>query len=101
MRVSNKFMLIVASALSFAFINAHAKVEIKGNNKQTVKVQGAVANTVVGAGSKATQNLSSNKGDVKITGNNTQTTNVQGAVANTVVGAGSKAEQNLASNSGE
>ncbi|GDX08055.1 hypothetical protein BSPA111_42820 [Buttiauxella sp. A111] len=79
---------------------AQADVTIKGNNKQTVNVQGAVANSVVGAASKAKQSLASNVGNVTVKGNNTQTIAVQGAVANSVVGAASTAEQHLGSNVG-
>jgi hypothetical protein len=87
---------ILASMLIIGF--AHANIVIKGNNKQTVNVQGAVANSVVGAASKAKQSLASNVGEVSLKGTNTQTVTVQGAVANSVVGAASTAEQHLSTN---
>ena len=89
--------LVMATAV---VTTAQADVTIKGNNKQTVNVQGAVANSVVGAASKAKQSLASNVGNVTVKGNNTQTIAVQGAVANSVVGAASTAEQHLGSNVG-
>jgi len=86
---------LLASGASFA------EVKIKGKNDQSTKVTGAVINAAVGPGAKATQNLSSNKGNVSIGGDNKQSTQVSGAVINAAVGPGSKAEQNLSSNDGK
>ena len=96
-----KSILLALLASAFVATPALAEVKIKGKNEQSVKVQGAVINAAVGAGAKATQNLSSNKGNVTIGGDNVQKTEVTGAVINAAVGAGSKAEQNLASNDGK
>jgi hypothetical protein len=96
----NKFA-IVALAAFMAAGAAHAQIKIKGKNEQTVKVQGAVINAAIGAGSTAKQNLSSNAGKVDIGGDNKQTTTVQGAVINAAIGAGTTAKQNLASNTSD
>lgn len=98
MKAKNMMIALVAGTV-LAFSGASfAAVKIKGNNEQNTNVQGAVANTAVGVGARAKQNISSNKGNVTISGDNKQNTNVQGAVANTAVGVGAKAEQNLSSN---
>lgn len=98
MKAKNLMIALVAGTV-LAFSGASfAAVKIKGNNEQSTNVQGAVANTAVGVGARAKQNISSNKGNVSINGNNKQQTNVQGAVANTAVGVGAHAEQNLSSN---
>ena len=88
-------MLSVASV-------AVAKVEIKGNNEQTITVKnGAIANTAVGMGASAKLSAASVTGNVKIGGNNKQTLSVtNGAIANTAVGMGTKAEMNLGTVSG-
>lgn len=91
---------VAAAALCFAGM-ASADIEIKGNNKQTVKVKGAVLNAAIGMGAVAKQNLSSNAGNVSIKGNNTQETEVTGAVLNAAIGMGSQAKQNLASNTSD
>ncbi|MCT4707069.1 hypothetical protein MUA03_14310 [Enterobacteriaceae bacterium H16N7] len=96
--IDKKVISIIVLLSACVASSAYADISIKGNNKQTVSVQGAVANTVVGAGSKAKQSLASNVGDVSVKGNNSQKVSVQGAVSNTVVGAASKGEQHLGSN---
>lgn len=91
--------VVFATCAALALMtSAHAEIKVGGNNQQKVSVQGAVNNMAIGAGSKATQNLASNKGDVNIGGNNTQEVAVQGAVNNMAIGAGTKATQNMASN---
>ncbi|HUH90226.1 MAG TPA: hypothetical protein VLZ76_06170 [Lysobacter sp.] len=97
--MKKSYVLLIAAALVFSG-TAYAEVKIGGNNTQKTNVKGAIANSAVGAMTKATQNISSNKGNVKIGGNNNQTTDVMGAIANSAVGAGSKAEQNVSSNEG-
>jgi len=84
-------------------LQAHAAVTVGGNNQQKVTVtNGAIANSAVGVGAKATQNVASNKGNVKIGGNNKQEVTVKnGAIVNSAVGVMSKAEQNIASNEGK
>jgi hypothetical protein len=81
---------------------AQAEVKIMGDNEQTVKAEFGViiANTAVGIGAKAKQNLASNSGKVFINGKNKQTVDMGkgGIIANTAVGAGTVAMQNLASN---
>ncbi|HEY4582512.1 MAG TPA: hypothetical protein VIG88_06570 [Lysobacter sp.] len=97
-----KKTLITLAATALVFSGAAvAEVKIKGKNEQSTNVQGAVLNAAVGAGSRARQNISSNKGNVSIGGDNKQTTTVQGAVLNAAVGAGTKAEQNVSSNDGD
>ncbi|HEY4582252.1 MAG TPA: hypothetical protein VIG88_05205 [Lysobacter sp.] len=97
-----KKTLITLAATALVFSGAAvAEVKIKGKNEQSTNVQGAVLNAAVGAGSRAKQNISSNKGNVSIGGDNKQTTSVQGAVLNAAVGAGTKAEQNVSSNDGD
>lgn len=81
---------------------AQAEVKIMGDNEQTVKASFGViiANTAVGVGAKAKQNLASNAGKVTINGKNKQLVDMGkgGIIANTAVGAGTVAMQNLASN---
>ena len=97
-----KKTLITLAATALVFSGAAvAEVKIKGKNEQSTNVQGAVLNAAVGAGSRARQNISSNKGNVSIGGDNKQTTTVQGAGLNAAVGAGTKAEQNDSSNDGD
>lgn len=91
---------IAAAAVCFSGL-ALADIDIKGNNKQTVKVKGAVLNAAIGMGATAKQNLSSNAGNVTIKGGNTQETEVTGAVLNAAIGMGSTAKQNLASNTSD
>lgn len=96
------YVLAITTGAAIAFSGASfAEVKIKGQNEQTTRVQGAVLNAAVGAGSRARQNISSNKGNVNIAGDNRQDTQIQGAVLNAAVGAGTKAEQNLSSNDGD
>lgn len=97
---SSLIALAVGATLAFSGAS-FAEVKIKGKNEQTTRVQGAVLNAAVGAGSRARQNISSNKGNVNIAGDNKQDTNIQGAVLNAAVGAGTKAEQNVSSNDGD
>jgi len=95
---------VLILALAGAFLvsgSAFAEVKIKGKNDQSTNVTGAVANSAVGLNSKATQNVSSNKGKVTLGGDNKQQTNIKGAVVNSAVGLNSKAEQNVSSNSGD
>jgi len=91
---------IAAAAVCFSSL-AMADIEIKGSNKQTVKVKGAVLNAAIGMGATAKQNLSSNAGNVSIKGSNVQETDVTGAVLNAAIGMGSTAKQNLASNTSD
>lgn len=91
-----KIGLAATFAASLA-LSANAKVEIGGDNDQSVNVKGAVTNMAFG-GSKAIQNLASNQGKVTIGGNNKQSVEIKGAVTNMAFG-GSKAVQNLGSNS--
>jgi hypothetical protein len=96
---AKNMMITLAAGTVLAFSSASfAAVKIKGNNDQSTTVNGAVANTAVGVGAKAKQNISSNKGNVSISGDNKQDTTVNGAIANTAVGVGARAEQNLSSN---
>jgi len=98
MKAKNMMIALVAGTV-LAFSSASfAAVKIEGKNEQSTKIQGAVANTAVGVGARAKQNISSNKGKVSIMGDNKQSTEVQGAVANTAVGVGAHAQQNLSSN---
>ncbi|WP_133501728.1 hypothetical protein [Cognatilysobacter terrigena] len=96
-----KTLITLAAAALLLSGSAFAEVKIKGKNEQSTNVQGAVLNAAVGAGSRAKQNISSNKGNVSIGGDNKQSTTVQGAVLNAAVGAGTKAEQNVSSNDGD
>lgn len=91
-------LFVAAMLLSNA---AFAEVKIKGKNDQKVQIKGAALNAAVGPGAKASQNLSSNKGNVILGGANLQSTQISGAALNAAVGPGSKAEQNLASNDGK
>ncbi len=100
MNLKSSLLALAVAAVAFSG-TALAEVKIKGQNEQTTRVQGAVLNAAVGAGSRASQNLSSNKGNVSIGGDNRQDTQVQGAVLNAAVGAGTKAEQNVSSNDGD
>jgi len=94
-------LLLVAAATLMLSGTALAEVKIGGNNNQETTVNGAIANTAVGAMTTATQNVSSNKGNVDIGGNNNQATTVNGAIANTATGAMAEATQNVSSNEGE
>ncbi len=93
-----KKTIILAAMVMAVSVGAQAEIKIGGKNSQKVDVKGAVNNMAIGVGSKATQNLASNKGDVKIGGANSQEVNVKGAVNNMAIGVGSKATQNMASN---
>ena len=95
--------IIVIASLALASSVAFAKVEIKGNNEQTVTIKnGAVANTAVGMGAKAKLSAASVEGNAKIGGNNKQTLSVtNGAIANTAVGMGTTAELNIGTVSGK
>lgn len=95
--------LITAFAVGALLVSgaSFAEVTIKGKNQQTTKVTGAVINAAIGPAAKATQNLSSNKGNVSIGGDNKQDTQVTGAVINAAIGPAAKAEQNLSSNDGK
>lgn len=93
------FVPLVAGAFVLS-TPAMAEVVIKGKNQQSADVAGAVINAAVMSGAKATQNISSNKGNVTVGGDNKQTTSIKGAVINAAVMSGSKAEQNIASNDG-
>lgn len=96
-----KIALALAATALVVSGTALAEVKIKGQNQQSTNVQGAVLNAAVGAGARARQNISSNKGNVTISGDNKQETNVKGAILNAAVGAGTKAEQNVSSNDGD
>ena len=94
-------LLLVAAAALIVSGTAFAEVKIGGDNNQETTVNGAIANTAVGAMTQATQNVSSNKGNVKIGGDNNQVTTVNGAIANTATGAMAEATQNVSSNDGD
>jgi hypothetical protein len=62
-------------------------------------VGGSVTNTASGSDAYASQNLSSNVGEVTISGNSLQFTAITGAtIANLSSGSNSKAVQNIATN---
>lgn len=94
------FVSLVAGAFILS-TPAMAEVVIKGKNDQSTNIKGAVLNAAIGTGAKATQNISSNKGNVTIGGDNKQSTNITGAVLNAAIGTGAKAEQNISSNDGK
>lgn len=99
--MSNKIIAMIAAGIFCVSGAAMAEVKISGKNTQDTQVKGAVLNAAIGPAAKATQNLSSNKGNVTIGGDNKQTTNVTGAVLNAAIGPAAKAEQNLSSNDGK
>lgn len=99
-QVMKKFIALFVGAMLLSNA-AFAEVKIKGKNDQSVQVKGAVLNAAIGPGAKASQNISSNKGNVVLGGANKQSTQITGAVLNAAIGPGSKAEQNLASNDGK
>lgn len=94
--------LLVAFVVGSMLVSgaSFAGVKLKAKNDQKSRITGAVINAAVGPGAKATQNVSSNKGDVSIAGDNNQNTEIKGALINAAVGPGSKAEQNVSSNEG-
>lgn len=82
---------------------AQAEIQIKSSNTQSFKAgkNVIVANTAIGEGARAKQNIASNQGKVTINGANKQTVEVgdNAIIANTAIGKNTIAIQNIASNS--
>ena len=95
--------VIAIAALALFSVGASAKVEIKGNNTQTVTVKnGAIVNSAAGMGAKAKMTAASVTGNVSIGGNNKQTLDVKnGAIVNSAAGMGVTSEMNLGSVTGK
>lgn len=85
--------MTLASGTSFAAIKL-------ADTTQSANIQGDASNSASGKGAKATQNVSSNSGDIEIKGKNVQSTNA-GSVSNSASGKGAVASQNVSSNAGK
>ncbi|BBH12250.1 hypothetical protein [Chromobacterium haemolyticum] len=94
---------LIAIAIMAGFTSAaYAKVEIKGNNTQAVKVKnGAILNMSSGMVSKAKLSAASVEGNVKIDGNNTQTLDVNNGALLNMAMPGSEAELSVGTVTGK